>query len=50
MEGNHMTNFTTNWELYNTISSRKKTTRIDQPTIHSKEIQKKIQLIKKAFH
>jgi hypothetical protein len=43
-------NFTTNWELYDTMYSRKKQTRIDEPIIRSKDIQKKIQLIKKAFH
>ncbi len=44
-----MGTFTTNWALYDTMHSKKKQTKIDEPEIHSKEIQKKIQLIKKAF-
>jgi hypothetical protein len=44
-----MGTFTTNWALYDTMHSKNKQTKIDEPEIHSKEIQKKIQLIKKAF-
>ena len=44
-----MGTFTTNWALYDTMHSKSKQTTIDEPEIYSKEIQKKIQLIKKAF-
>jgi len=44
-----MRKFTTNWALYDSINSKKKQTQIDEPAILSKEIQKKIKLIKKAF-
>ena len=45
-----MATFTTNWALYGTMHSKNKQKKIDEPEIHSKEIQKKIQLIKKVFH
>ena len=45
-----MSNFSTNWALNGSMYSVKKQKKIDEPVIHSKEIQKKIQLIKKAFH
>ena len=44
-----MANFTTNWALKDSIPSNNEKTKIDEPVILSKEIQKKIQLIKKAF-
>ncbi len=44
-----MANFTTNWALKDSIRSNNEQTKIDEPVILSKEIQTKIQLIKKAF-
>ena len=43
-----MATFTTNWALYDTMHNKKQT-KNDEPEIYSKEINKKIQLIKKAF-
>jgi hypothetical protein len=45
-----MSNFSTNWALNGSMYSIKKRTKIDEPIILSKETQKKIKLIKKAFH
>ena len=44
-----MANFTTNWAIKDSMQSTKEQTKIDAPEILSKEIQKKIKLIKKAF-
>ena len=44
-----MAKFTTNWAIKDSMHSAKKQTKIDEPIILSKEIQKKIKLIKKAF-
>ena len=44
-----MATFTTNWALYDTMHSKKKQKKIDEPEIHSKEVLKKIKLIKKVF-
>jgi hypothetical protein len=41
--------FTTNWALYDTMNSKNKQTHIDEEVIISKEMQKKLKLIKKAF-
>jgi len=41
--------FTTNWALYDPLTPKKKQTQLDEEIIISKEIQKKINLIKKAF-
>ena len=44
-----MSKFTTNWAIKDTMNSKEEQTTIDKPVRISKEIQKKIQLIKKAF-
>ena len=44
-----MSNFTTNWALKDSIRANEEQKKIDEPAILSKEIQKKIQLIRKAF-
>ena len=44
-----MRTFTTNWALYDTTTSKKKQSKKDEKTIPSKEMQKKIKLIEKAF-
>ena len=44
-----MSRFTTNGAINDTVNSKEEQTTIDKPVILSKEIQKKIQLIKKAF-
>jgi len=41
--------FTTNWALYDTMNYKNKQTHIYEEEALTKEIQKKIQLIKKAF-
>jgi hypothetical protein len=41
--------FTTNWALYDTTTAKKKQSQKDEEIISSKEIQKKIKLIEKAF-
>ena len=45
-----MASFTTNWALKDSMRSTKEQTKNAEPVILSKEIQKKIKLIKKAFH
>ena len=44
-----MANFTTNWALKDSIRSNTEKTKIDEPVILSKEVKKKMRLIKKAF-
>jgi hypothetical protein len=44
-----MKRFTTNMSLRDSFNSTKKQTEIDEEEVLTKEIQKKIQLIKKAF-
>ena len=41
---------TTNWYLYTSCESKKKSEEIPKNQIKNKEMQKKIQMIKKAFH
>jgi len=45
-----MKNFTTNWLLYDSLKSRKRQADVNEKEVLSKEIQKKIKLIEKAFH
>jgi hypothetical protein len=42
--------FTINWALYDTMNSKNKQTQIDEEVVLSKEMQKKLKLIEKAFH
>ena len=44
-----MSKFTTNRAIHNSMRFNQKQTTIDEQVILSKEIQKKIQLIKKTF-
>ena len=44
-----MANFTTNWALKDSIRSNNEKTKADEPVIISKEVKKKMRLIKKAF-
>jgi len=44
-----MKNFTTNWLLYDPLKSKKKQAEVTESEVLSKEIQKKIKLINKAF-
>ncbi len=44
-----MKNFTTNWLLYDPLKSKKKKAEVTESEVLSKEIQKKIKLINKAF-
>ncbi len=45
-----MKNFTTNMALRDSFYTHKDETKHKEPEVYSKEIQKKLQLIKKAFH
>ena len=45
-----MKNFTTNMALRDSFYTKKNKTENKEPKVYSKEIQKKLQLIKKAFH
>ena len=44
-----MENFSTNMAIQKSMHSANEQTKINKPVVLSKEIQKKIQLIKKAF-
>ena len=45
-----MSKFSTNWALYDPLTPKKKQIQMDEEISLSKEIQKKIKLIGKAFH